>query len=346
MRVRSFMWAMKDMLTDLFTEIEDGFEELRDSFVPTAEVTTPVLQSYLGYTTPTALVARGRVLAPKTQAAREAARGRLGNIRNVLSLFNTRELPGVRVRIGGQDAVSDKEGYVRVELPKPAESPENGLHRVPFGFPDHDAPDGEVLIRASNTNAQFGIISDIDDTVLKTEAWSLKRNIVNSLTGSEDSRIVFPDAKVLLDDLVAGANPLFFVSSSPWNLYGFLQRVFARNGLPHAPKFLRDFGIGEGQLVTGTHGDHKGEAIDTILAARPELPFLLIGDTGQHDADVYADARERHGGRVRGVILRLAGPLDAEDAKAMERLRSLGTPVWRVNDYGRIDRRELHTALA
>ena len=97
--------------------------------------------------------------------------------------------------------------------------------------------------------------------------------------------------------------------------------------------FLRDYGISETQLITGTHGDHKGAAIDVILAAHPDLPFVLIGDTGQHDPIVYADAAERNPGRIRQVILRSAGGIGPEDAREVEHLKALGVHVHMGDDY-------------
>ncbi|KKL26541.1 hypothetical protein LCGC14_2394280, partial [marine sediment metagenome] len=77
------------------------------------------------------------------------------------------------------------------------------------------------------------------------------------------------------------------------------------------------------------HGEHKGDAIDRILAATPDLPFVLIGDTGQHDAEVYLEACHRHGGRISAVILREPGRgPDSSSREAMATIRRLGTPVF------------------
>jgi phosphatidate phosphatase APP1 len=184
-------------------------------------------------------------------------------------------------------------------------------------------------------DAAFGVISDIDDTMMETGAYSLWRNIWTSLTGNALTRTVFEDAKQLMSLLQDnGRNPIFFVSSSPWNLHGFLDEIFARAGLPKAPKFLRDYGISDTQFITGTHGDHKGGAIDQIMAANPDLPFTLIGDTGQHDAHVYRDAIERHPGRVQRVILRAPGAgADADDLGYVSQIKDLGVPVLIGPDY-------------
>ena len=288
-----------------------------------------VIETYVGYATPEHLVVRGRVLARRTGSPVEPGQGRLENISEMLRLFLTAEVPGVPVTCEGVAVKTDEEGYFRLELPRgAAEGWEE--RRVEAG-----GASAVARIYVPSPDAAFGIISDIDDTMMHTGAHALRSNLWNSLTGNYQTREVFSDAVALMQRFEAGErNPVFFVSSSPWNLYAFLRRVFGRNGLPLGPMFLRDYGIDDTKFITSTHGDHKGEAIDTILAANPGLPFVLIGDTGQHDAHVYRDAIHRHPGRVKEVIFRT--PVEEFDAEIVERIREIeaeGVPVHVGPDY-------------
>ena len=79
--------------------------------------------------------------------------------------------------------------------------------------------------------------------------------------------------------------------------------------------------------------------IDTIMAANPGLDFVLIGDTGQHDVEVYTAVAEQHPGRVLRVILRAAGPdMDARDRLAARDLARLNVPVSIGPDYRKLRR--------
>ena len=251
------------------------------------------------------------------------------------ALFDTDEMAGVRVSTGAAETRSDEEGYFTLELPR---RDLDGWAEFPVALPDHGV---EVAcpVRATPRSARQGVISDIDDTLILTEAWSLRRNLWNSLTGSAGDRHVFPDAVELLGRIAGPEAPLFYVSSSPWNLHGFLTQLFTRTGLPRAPKFLRDLGLGENQLITpvsGHHG-HKGDSIDTILAANPDVAFTLMGDTGQHDAQVYHAAIQRHPDRIGRVILRAAEPvLGEDDHAAIAALRATDARVDVVRDYGEL----------
>lgn len=331
-----------EMLRRLAHETAIAGERLIDRFRP-PERRRPLLEPYRGYATPDTLVFRGRVLAALRRDEPTPERSKWVNFKQMLSLFMTDEVAGVVVTTadGSAKAVSDEEGYIRLELPRSDATP--GWASVALSVEGQATPATRFPALVPSTSATFGVISDIDDTMLETGAYSLARNLWTTFTGSAATRRVFPASIALMNALQdAGDAPVFYVSSSPWNLHDFLDTVLTGAGLPAGPMFLRDLGISETQFVSGTHGDHKGSAIDQILEANPELPFVLLGDTGQHDAHVYGDAIARHPGRIAVVALHEPGPgADAEDKAAIEAIRETGTPVFSAPDFGAIHDRIL-----
>ena len=287
------------------------------------EDTRRVIEPYLGYATPDHLIVRGRVLAALRRNQPVPEQSRWTNFKQMMSLFLTDEVGNVEVRAGNYAARSDEEGYFTLLLPR---GDEVGWHDVPVTITGYSGTTPCPVLIASRS-ARFGVISDIDDTMMRTGAYSLARNLWTSFTGNAATRQVFPDSVALIRALSdGGRNPVFYVSSSPWNLHHFLSRVFERAGLTRGPKFLRDLGLSRTQFITGTHGDHKGGSIDTLVAAHPDLPFILIGDTGQHDAYVYHDAIERHRDQIAAVVLREPGPGPDEGSKTtMQAIEKTGT---------------------
>ncbi len=289
----------------------------------------PVIDPYIGYSTPAGLVVRGRVLHRVRRFIPRDGQSWLTNMRQMIALFLTQEVAGIVVQapLDGALGVTDGEGYFSFVLPYRGAGAAGGpvVEHVTV-----EAQGARAILPVNITGgtAAFGVISDIDDTVLKTGAWSFWRTIWTLFTGNALTRHVYPDAvalmRLLSDD---GRNPVFYVSSSPWNLHGFLVDVFDNAGLASGPMFLRDYGIGDTQFVTPSHGEHKAQAIDTIMAANPGLAFVLIGDTGQHDAEIYAAAAQRHPERIAQVILRAQSGRYRHDGDHATGLRALGVPV-------------------
>jgi phosphatidate phosphatase APP1 len=109
-----------------------------------------------------------------------------------------------------------------------------------------------------------------------------------------------------------GVNPVFYVSKSPWNLYLPLVEYLEVQGLPLGPLILRDFGL----RMTK---NHKSEAIEAILQTYPALRFILIGDSGEEDPEIYAGIVRRHPQRIRAVYIRSIDPRPGR-LKAIQRL--------------------------
>ncbi len=265
----------------------------------------------------------GRVLSRRQAEAVSKEPGLLRNMRAMASHFVTREVGDVEVEVAGIKTRSGEEGYFKVCVPVPHKQTAYLTVTLPAHGYECQAP-----IVIPDPDAQFGIISDIDDTIMQTGAFNLACNLWTTLTGSVESRKIFPDTVALIRTRQASKNPVFFVSSSPWNLHSFLSAVFQRNDVPFGPKFLRDLGISKTQFIKSSHGSHKGDAIDTIISANPGLRFVLIGDTGQHDGQVYLEAIERHKTVIAEVCLRHAGPMDDLDADIADKIRSTGVALY------------------
>ncbi|HYH35728.1 MAG TPA: phosphatase domain-containing protein, partial [Nocardioides sp.] len=181
-------------------------------------------EPYLGHGGPAGVVVRGRALddPPSTQAVEgEGARAALAR---TLRHFMTDELPGVPLRIVVADAVeetvTDAEGYFQATLHPDADrlrSPwTGGTVELSGDYRGVSAPrTTPVEVRVPGPEAEFGIISDIDDTILETGVQRVGRMVRQTLTGSALTRSAFPGAPELYRDLASDANPVFYVSSSP-----------------------------------------------------------------------------------------------------------------------------------
>ena len=141
----------------------------------------------------------------------------------------------------------------------------------------------------------------------------------NSLVLHENARMVVPG----MADLYRrwrGANPeapTFYLSTGAWNVAPAIRRFLDRHGYPRGPLLLTDWGpTNTGWFRSGQ--DHKRQTLRRLLAELPDLQWVLVGDGGQHDPQIYADVAAEHPDRVRVVAIRQLSPA--------EQVLSHGTP--------------------
>ena len=153
------------------------------------------------------------------------------------------------------------------------------------------------------------VVSDIDDTVLQSKVTNLLRAVQTIAFGNARTRLPFPGVTAFYQALRRGAtghgrNPLFYVSSSPWNLYDVIKQFLAIQEIPSGPIMLRDLDLGLDTLSSRHHHAHKREMIRRVLSCFPSVPVVLIGDSGQQDPEIYRDVVQEHGARIKAVYIR------------------------------------------
>jgi phosphatidate phosphatase APP1 len=232
--------------------------------------------------------------------------------------FESDEVPHARLKIDFQGephfVITDQEGYFTLDLMTDVAIPWNDMwHEVdvelieaPYSFTTGVKSTAEVLVPPAD--AEYGIISDIDDTVVKTTATNLLAMSRNTFFHNAHTRLPFAGVSEFYRSLQLGRNgkrnnPFFYVSSSPWNLYDLLIDFLDLNDIPEGPILLRDFGLDENKK-SADHMGHKFNEIKNILLAYPALNFVLIGDSGQDDPKIYREVAAKFPGRILAIYIR------------------------------------------
>jgi phosphatidate phosphatase APP1 len=280
--------------------------------------------AYRGFGTARELFVSGRVLANDPVSPARAAAVWWRNLADTYRHLESDEVPAVRValRLAGaqREAISDEEGFFRAWLtPATDLTAHRTWHEVDIVVLDRLPPDGAAVrttghVLVPPVSAEFGIISDMDDTVIRTEATRLLRMLKRTLLENARMRLPFAGVAAFYRALHEGGsgtaeNPIFYVSSSPWNLYTVLTEFLEHQQIPVGPLMLRDWGISERGVLPTSHGEHKLGAIRQIFDCYPELPFILIGDSGQEDPEIYRDVVHTYRGRVPAVYIRNVTPV-------------------------------------
>ncbi|EAQ28601.1 hypothetical protein NAP1_13418 [Erythrobacter sp. NAP1] len=282
--------------------------------------------------------------------------------------YMSHEVPGLPVELEysygdapsvTHTAVTGPEGFARfdLELPAPFIPPKRTRwEKATLRWGEGEEASAYILTPGSET--QLGIISDIDDTILETGITGnfrkIARNWKRVMAQMPSQRVIVPGASAFyaaiggnpagarepakaIDELApeARVRPVFYVSSSPWNLFSYLVTFKRERGLPLGPVMLRDWGFNRKTLGKEGHGSHKRDAIERILATFPNLKFALIGDDTQKDLSAFGSIVKAHPGRIAAVFIRsVAGePLSDEELHAKEVIEKADVPLWTGGDY-------------
>ncbi|MCR8915493.1 DUF2183 domain-containing protein [Marinobacter panjinensis] len=289
------------------------------------------IQAYRGYGSRSRVFLIGRVFRqPHFGASWREDRLRRDIIDLIRRLLR-KPIVGARVRIRYKDTntvvQTDRHGYFRVDMELGTMPSDVAWHEMELSL---DSPVDE---RAATTGefftplpgARYGVISDIDDTVVYTGVANTAMMMCRLFAQGAESRVVFPGVPALYQAFHAGrdndeGNPLFYVSRAPWSIYQVLVEVFRRNRLPHGPiLILREWGMKRGSLLPRRAKAHKQDAIRHILETYPDMQFVLVGDSGQRDPEIYNHILREHPGRVLGIYIRDVSNT-VERSEAIDRL--------------------------
>jgi phosphatidate phosphatase APP1 len=293
-----------------------------------------VIQPYRGYGSRSEVFLIGRVFRQSSPNS-ETNRGvLLTNLRDIGRRIARRAIPNavVTIRFYGaeENFNTDKDGYFRVHL-SPALPPplDRSWHPMDLFLPQPHAVQAQAQIFIPPASCRYVVISDIDDTIMETGVANKLRMLWRLFVEDAQSRVAFPGVGALYRALHAGTsgdqqNPMLYVSRAPWGIYEVLEEFFDRHGIPVGPiLFLREWGISWTSPLPRKAEDHKRELIHNMLTLYSDLPFVLIGDSGQHDPEIYRQIVLEHPGRVLAVYIRNV----SRDPKRIREIEGLAKAV-------------------
>jgi phosphatidate phosphatase APP1 len=226
----------------------------------------------------------------------------------------------VEVEVGGRThtVTADSGGIIDVRLDVDL-SP--GWHRI--GLSSEGSDPAESYVYVVDPQTRFGLVSDIDDTVMVT---ALPRPLLaawHTFVVNEHARATTPGMPVLYERLTSqhpGA-PVIYLSTGAWNVAPTLTRFLSRNLYPAGALLLTDWGPTADRWFRSGQ-EHKRGALERLAKEFPDIKWLLIGDDGQHDPSIYGDFLKHHPDNVRAVCIRQLSPGEAVLAGSTQRDRT------------------------
>jgi phosphatidate phosphatase APP1 len=281
--------------------VEDAVQEFREQWARRRGL-LPTVIPYTGYGAPGWVRVLGRVLLTReTSSKRPTVRG--------WRSFTTVAVNDIDVivSVGGQEHTvhADRGGVIDARVES---SLEPGWHTVTLRPHEHDRDTSvavEARVYVHDPASGFGIISDIDDTIMVT---ALPRPFLaawNTFVLDEHARSATPGMAVVYDRLALehpGA-PVIYLSTGAWNVAPTLTRFLSRNLYPPGPLLLTDWGPTHDRFFRSGR-QHKVDSLERLADELPDVKWLLIGDDGQHDEEIYGEFALEHPDRVAAVAIR------------------------------------------
>ena len=155
---------------------------------------------------------------------------------------------------------------------------------------------------------KYGLITDIDDTILHTGATTLFTRLKQIIFTRPDERRSIEGMPDVYRRLAADGAKIFYVSNSEANLFPVISTFLHSHRFPQGACFLR-----KNKLLSyflhhkkGHRSpiSHKLRVISMLMRTQPKKRFILVGDNGQHDPVIYKEVIRRFPGRVSYVFLR------------------------------------------
>ena len=260
----------------------------------------PVVVPYTGYGDGTGVRVLCRVLLARPQRHERPAPSSIRGWRSFTSVPVAGAEVVVRVGEVEHRLVADRGGVVDAVV---AVELEPGWREITLSSEGSEPVTARIFVVDPAT--RFGIVSDIDDTVMVT---ALPRPFLaawNTFVLDEHARRPVPGVNVLYDRLQQAhpGAPIIYLSTGAWNVAPTLDRFLSRHLSPAGPLLLTDWGPTTDRWFRSGQ-EHKRENLARLAREFPNVRWLLVGDDGQHDPGLYGDFAEQHPENVAAVAIR------------------------------------------
>jgi phosphatidate phosphatase APP1 len=267
-------------------------------------------------------------------------------LKSNLRRFVALSFPGVKVQLSlagtSEIAESGRHGYATAQVHVGDLAP--GWHDYQVRTQPDDPTEEPTIVTgrvlAPDPSVGVAVVSDLDDTVIKTGLGEGVVALRRTLFGQAETREPIPGMAALYQAVQSGPRSsgpacFYYLSTGPWNLYDMLTEFLELRGFPAGPLFLTDWGPQE-RYVTRSGREHKRKSLRRLFDLYPETSFVLIGDSGQKDPDVYLEVAGIRPNQVRAIIIIDAGEHAAERGEELRErgpeLQAEGVPFYFAED--------------
>lgn len=160
---------------------------------------------------------------------------------------------------------------------------------------------GQVFLVASNG---ISVISDIDDTIKISQVTNRHELIRNTFLRPFQG---VPGMADVYQSWSTNSGAKFhYVSASPWQLYEPLSDFLHTNHFPEGSFHLKQFRFKDRTFfdLFQSPQNYKPRVIGDLLERFPNRRFVLVGDSGEKDPEIYGALARKYPGQILKIFIR------------------------------------------
>ncbi len=217
-------------------------------------------------------------------------------------------------------------GHVYTDVDLTADAPGGGWITYEMRRPGSDEIiEGEAQLIPPEG---LSVISDVDDTIKDSNVLDKKALIANTFVEPYRTTRGMPAYyRKLRED---GAY-FHYVSASPWRLWPSLK-PFMDDNYPKGAVHFRHFRLSDGSFAAfmGSSEGYKLESIAAIIRRYPGHRFVLIGDSGEHDPEIYGRIYAKFPSAIDRILIRNVDGSDVSTGRLDAAFESVPKDVWQL----------------
>ncbi len=179
------------------------------------------------------------------------------------------------------------------------------------------------------SRAGISVISDIDDTIKVSEVLDRKALLRNTFL--KDFKMV--EGMPALYRAWAERRTVFhYVTASPWQLYEPLEAFVRDSGFPAGTFHMRPFRLKDSSIldICSSSIDYKTSQIVPLIEASGKRQFVLVGDSGEKDPEIYGAVARKFPGAILAIFIRDVTDEGAKSERIVKAFQDVPGSRWRV----------------
>lgn len=288
-----------ESVSRLPARLEDRFHRFREKRARRHGL-TPIVMPYTGYGSTQWIRVLSRVLLARPGVEDEIRYKKIRGWRSFTSVPVGDAVVKVTVN-GTEHVIAADRGGVIDDVIRVSLTP--GWHTIKLRTEGSRPVDAPVFI--VDPTVKIALLSDVDDTVMVT---ALPRPLLaawNTFVLDEHARTPVAGMAVLYEKLIRDhpGSLVVYLSTGAWNVAPTLTRFLSRHLYPAGPLLLTDWGPTHDRWFRSGRG-HKEQSLQRLVEEFPNIKWILIGDDGQQDEDLYSVFASTHPTKVAAVAIR------------------------------------------